>query len=130
MCIFCEIIAGNIPSRKVYEDEHVLAILDVNPLSAGHTLIMPKKHVDSFTEADTETIHQCIDVAHLLAVKITERLEAPGYNLLSNTGAVSGQSIDHLHFHIVPRYGKEKAISFGEPDTSLDLDALLAKING
>lgn len=128
MCVFCEIIAGNIPSRKVYEDEHVLAIMDINPLSAGHTLVMPKKHTDDFITADTETVHQVIDVTHTLAERIVKALGAQGVNIVTNVGEAAGQSVSHLHFHIIPRYGNDTAISFHEAETPVDLDEVFTRI--
>lgn len=125
MCIFCDIIAGTIPSRKVYEDDNVLAILDVNPLSKGHTLILPKKHTDSFLTADAETVQNLAACAHELAVMITERTGADGCNILTNCGEAAGQSVSHLHVHIIPRYNGDSAVSFEHAADSTDPDEVL-----
>lgn len=111
MCIFCEIIKGNIPSAKVYEDDEVLAILDISQVTKGHTLVMPKKHVENILECDDETLAHLIIVTKKLAAQITEKLGAGGCNIVNNTNPVAGQSVMHLHFHIIPRYGSDDAIS-------------------
>ncbi len=111
MCIFCEIIKGNIPSAKVYEDDEVLAILDISQVTKGHTLVMPKKHVENILECDDETLAHLIIVTKKLAAQITEKLGAAGCNIVNNTNPVAGQSVMHLHFHIIPRYGSDDAIS-------------------
>ena len=103
-CIFCEIAEGNIPAKKVFEDEDVIAFLDVNPVSYGHTLVIPKKHASSFMEADAATIGKVFGVASALASVLQERLGASGMNLLSNAGASAGQTVDHFHVHLIPRY--------------------------
>ncbi|WP_288157928.1 HIT family protein, partial [Faecalibaculum rodentium] len=83
-CIFCEIAAGNIPAKKVFEDDDVIAFLDVNPASFGHTLVVPKQHVRNFMEADAATIGKVFGVASALGRVLQEKLGASGMNLLSN----------------------------------------------
>ena len=112
MCIFCDIIAGKIPSSKVYEDNDVLAILDISQVTYGHTIVMPKKHVKNILEADEETVCRCMKVVHALSRQIVERTGAKGCNILNNCNEVAGQSVDHLHFHIIPRYSKDDACQF------------------
>ena len=112
MCIFCDIIAGKIPSSKVYEDNDVLAILDISQVTYGHTIVMPKKHVKNILEADEETVCRCMKAVHTLSRQIVERTGAKGYNILNNCNEVAGQSVDHLHFHIIPRYSKDDACQF------------------
>lgn len=126
MCIFCDIIAGRIPSKKVYEDEDVLAILDISQVTFGHTLIMPKKHVRNIVDSDEETVLKTVSAVHRLAKQIRTNTGAPALNVLSNCGEEAGQSVDHLHFHIIPRYGKEDAcrIEFA-PSKEQDLDEVL-----
>ena len=130
MCVFCEIIKGNIPSAKVYEDNDILAILDISQVTRGHTLVMPKKHVENILECDDETLQHLITVTKKLAAKITENLGAGGCNILNNTNPVAGQSVMHLHFHIIPRYGAEDAISVDfKPDHEpYDLNEVLSDI--
>ena len=103
MCIFCKIIAGEIPCHKVYEDDKVLAFLDIKPLNLGHTLVIPKKHYENLEEINEEEL-----TALTLAVKkigrlVKEKLGVAGYNISENNGEVAGQEIMHLHFHIIPR---------------------------
>ena len=112
MCIFCDIIAGKIPSSKVYEDNDVLASLDISQVTYGHTIVMPKKHVKNILEADEETVCSCMKVVHALSRQIVERTGAKGCNILNNCNEVAGQSVDHLHFHIIPRYSKDDACQF------------------
>ena len=100
MCVFCEIINGNIPSKKVYEDDDVLAILDISQATEGHTLVLPKKHFDNILEIDKETLSSVIEVVRVLSKKLIKNLNAEGCNVLNNCGEVSGQSVNHLHFHI------------------------------
>ena len=129
MCIFCDIIAGKIPSKTVYEDEDVLAILDISQVTYGHTLVMPKKHVRNIVDSDEETVLKTVSVVHRLAGKIRTNTGAPALNILSNCGEEAGQSVDHLHFHIIPRYGKDDAcrIEF-RPSEEVDLDEVLAAV--
>ena len=129
-CIFCEIAAGRIPAKKVFEDEDVIAFLDVNPTSFGHTLVVPKTHVKNFMEADAAIIGKVFGTASALGKILQENLGATGRNRLSNAGESAGQSVDHFHVHLIPRYDdrtKEAlTLEFGPMD--LDLDQVLAKI--
>lgn len=129
-CIFCEIAQGNIPSRKVYEDEDVLAFLDVNPVTYGHTLVIPKKHCGSYLEADAETIGKVFGVATALSNQLAKALGAEGMNLLSNAGEAAGQTVPHFHVHLIPRYSDEKKdqlkLAFGKVDA--DLNEVLKQI--
>ena len=131
MCIFCDIIENKIPSKKVYEDDNVLAILDISQVTYGHTLVMPKKHFKNILEADEETACQCISVAQKLARQIVENLDAKGCNILNNCNEVAGQSVDHLHFHIIPRYSENDSVKIAfEESAQQDLDAVLERIKG
>ena len=101
-CIFCKIIAGDIPSTKVYEDDWVLAFRDIAPQAPTHILVIPKEHIPSFAGINEENAPL---IAHLLTVaaKIAreEGLEAGGYRIVSNCGPDAGQTVPHLHFHIL-----------------------------
>jgi histidine triad (HIT) family protein len=131
MCVFCDIRDHKIPSKVVYEDEDVLAILDISQVTYGHTIVMPKKHVRNILEADDETVGKCMKVAKMLAERITRNCGASGCNILNNCGEVAGQSVDHLHFHIIPRYAKDDSIVIAfHPSQPQDLDEVLKKING
>ena len=131
MCVFCEIAKGNSPSTKIYEEDNVWASLDLSQVTRGHTLVMPKKHVDNFLEADEETVSQCIKVSNQLAKKIVKNLNASGCNILNNNNEVAGQTVMHLHFHIIPRYSENDSfvVDFKEADKQ-DLTAVQKDILG
>lgn len=128
MCIFCDIIEGKIPSKKVYEDDDVLAILDISQTTYGHTLVMPKKHYENIVDCPKETLYKVISVTQDLTKKIMKNLDAKGTNTLSNTNEVSGQSVPHLHFHIIPRYDENDSIKIEFKNNEYDLDEVLNKI--
>ncbi len=108
MCIFCSIVKGDIPNYTIYEDETVLAFLDVNPTSYGHTLVIPKEHYDSFLECPEQVRNHVFEVAQKIANKMEEVLKCDGINLLSNIHEPAGQSVHHFHVHLIPRYiGKD-----------------------
>lgn len=118
-CIFCAIVAGEIPSFKVYEDDLVLAYLDINPFTKGHTLVIPKTHSANLLETDDETLAAVILRVKKIAAHLKEKLGADGFNILQNNGEAAGQTVHHLHFHIVPRYGEattEIAFANGKGD--------------
>ena len=106
-CIFCKIIAGEIPIYKVYEDKLILAFLDINPVNPGHTLVVSKKHYANIEEADEETLCQVIKTVKKVGLILKKSLAVPGYNLQMNNDPVAGQIIPHLHFHVVPRTGSD-----------------------
>ena len=112
MCIFCDIIDHKIPSKVVYEDDNVLAILDISQVTYGHTIVMPKKHVANILEADSETVKQCAEVISNLSKRIVHATKAEGCNVLNNCGEVAGQTVHHLHFHIIPRYSTDDVNSY------------------
>ena len=126
MCIFCDIIDHKIPSSVVYEDDDVLAILNVPQRLCGHTLVMPKKHMANILEADEETVVKCIRVARQLAGIIVAKTGAAGCNILNNCGTAAGQSVDHLHFHIIPRFDDSDPVTIDfQPAPELDLDEVM-----
>lgn len=105
-CIFCKIIDGDIPAAKVYEDEHVLAFLDISQVTKGHTLVIPKVHKENTYELTPEIAENLFKVVPKIANSIKEKFEPIGLNLLNNNGEAAGQSVFHYHLHILPRYGK------------------------
>lgn len=107
-CIFCKIIAGEIPSHTIYEDGEFKVILDVNPASKGHALILPKEHYANIYEIDEETASRAMKLAKKLAVHMTEVLNCDGFNILQNNHEVAGQTVFHLHIHLIPRYKNAK----------------------
>ena len=110
-CIFCAIAEGAIPSFKIYEDNFVLAYLDINPFSRGHTLVIPKEHSSGLLDTPDETLAILASRVKKVAAHLKKALPCDGFNILQNNGESAGQTVMHIHFHIVPRYGKED-ISF------------------
>ena len=102
-CIFCKIINGELPSYKVYEGEHTLAFLDINPVNPGHILVVPKKHFANLEGTDEETLCQVIKTVKKVGRSLKDNLGVAGYNISENNDPVAGQIVPHLHFHIVPR---------------------------
>lgn len=127
MCIFCEIAKKNIPSRIVYEDDKTLAFLDLSPINSGHTLIIPKKHFDNFFDLDEETASSLskttLKVVHILKDKLGYR----NLNIINNSGEISGQTVMHVHIHVIPRVENDSLkIEFGKnEEANNDLDKTL-----
>ncbi|WP_449539311.1 HIT family protein [Ferdinandcohnia sp. Marseille-Q9671] len=105
-CIFCKIISGDIPSAKVFENEHVYAFLDISQVSKGHTLVIPKVHKENVFELTSEIAQNIFEVVPSIANAIKKEFNPIGMNLLQNNGEQAGQSVFHFHLHLIPRYGK------------------------
>lgn len=103
-CIFCKIAAGEIPSATLYEDDDFRVILDIEPASKGHALIIPKEHYANLYELDDELAAKAMVLAKKIITKLTDILECDGYNVLQNNGSAAGQTVFHFHMHLVPRY--------------------------
>jgi len=103
-CLFCRIIGGQIPCHRVEENEHVLAFLDINPLTAGHTIVVPKHHAEFLEGLPAEWVNELARALGPLATRVARAVGAVGYNLLVNNGQAAGQVIPHVHFHIIPRH--------------------------
>lgn len=118
-CIFCKIIAGEIPSHTLYEDEQFKVILDVGPATRGHALIIPRDHYANLYELPEEMAADTIRLAKKMMSRMTDRLHCDGFNIIQNNGEVAGQTVFHFHMHLIPRYKNDgeilKYIS-GEPD--------------
>lgn len=129
MCIFCKIINNEIPSYKVYEDDEFLATLDIAQTTNGHTLVFPKKHIKDILEIDNKTLEKLIVLTKNLSNKIVTNMNATGLNILNNTNESAGQSVHHIHFHIIPRYDEndEVTISF-DRKSEFNLQEILNKI--
>jgi len=102
-CIFCRILAGEIPSQKVYDDARCFAILDINPVSWGHVLVLPKEHHETWTDLPPDLAADLARATQKIALAAKKAAGAEGYNLLMNNHRCSGQAIFHAHFHIIPR---------------------------
>ncbi|MHA1646070.1 MAG: HIT family protein [Promethearchaeota archaeon] len=102
-CIFCKIIAGKIPCYKVFESEHTLAFLDIGPMVAGHTVVIPKKHFFTFEDMPSEELQPFFADLQKVCKILKEKLNADGYNIVQNNYRAAGQLVEHAHYHILPR---------------------------
>ena len=127
-CVFCAIAANEIPSFKVYEDDLVLAYLDINPFSKGHTLVIPKEHSSGLLDTSDETLAALVARVKKVASHLKATLPCDGFNILQNNGEAAGQTVMHIHFHIVPRYGKEEISFVSQEGDMAELKALADRI--
>lgn len=118
-CLFCQIIAGEVSSCKIYEDEYSLAILDIFPISPGHVLVMPKKHFSTLDEMEvTEAANVFSTVVKINKALVALTPNNAGFNILQNNGKGAGQEIQHVHFHIIPRF-KDDRVRFKFPKCNI-----------
>lgn len=111
-CLFCKIINGDIPSKKIYESEFVIAFLDINPKETGHTLVVPKTHIDDIYQINSNDLEN-IRKDYFKVIEILKtKLNASGFTIATNVG--SAQEIKHLHIHIIPKYDKELKLTVDE----------------
>lgn len=132
-CVFCKIVRGEIPCHKVYEDETFLAFLDINPVNDGHTLVIPKTHFRNLFDFDAQGHSAYLEKIQYLALKICLALGAKDFNVINANGAAAQQSVDHLHFHIVPRFpndGIDLSFHGRKSYNQDDLAAIRRKISG
>ncbi|HEM4129641.1 TPA: HIT family protein [Streptococcus suis] len=119
-CIFCKIVAGEIPASKVYEDDQVLAFLDITQVTKGHTLVIPKKHYRNVLDMDAEAAGQLFTAVPAIARHLKEKLGASGLNIVNNNEEAAGQTIFHTHIHLLPRFdqndGLDIQFTVNEPD--------------
>lgn len=128
-CIFCKILAGEIPSTAVYEDDDFKAILDVNPTARGHVIILPKNHAANIYELPDEDASKIMIVAKKIATAIEKAYHCDGVNILQNNGEAAGQTVFHLHVHVIPRFkGDTVNIGWKQGDMPEDLDAICKEI--
>ena len=106
-CIFCKIAAGEIPSATLYEDDDFRVILDIEPASKGHALILPKEHYANLYELDDELAAKALVLAKKMITKLTDIVGCEGYNILQNNGKAAGQTVFHFHMHLIPRYADD-----------------------
>ena len=131
-CLFCKIVSGAIPSRRIYEDDHAVAFLDIGAWHRGHSLVVPRRHIPDLVtgEPSLSDISPAIDA---VARMLIDKLAADGINLLSSTGSVAGQEVFHLHVHLVPRYAAEPGLDkliTRTPVSAEELDAVYRQISG
>ncbi len=121
--IFSKIIRGEIPCHKLYEDDQVLAFLDINPLSPGHTLVIPKQAVARVDELTDDSAAAIGRVLPRLCRAVMKAVGCEDYNILQNNGAPAHQAVFHVHFHIIPKPGPDEGLGIGWPAQQLDNDA-------
>jgi len=120
--VFCKIIRGEIPCYKVFEDQDVLAFLDISQVTKGHTLVVPKDHYDNFLSVPQEVMHKVMDVAQRIGQVQISMLGAKGVNILTNCYEAAGQSVKHFHVHVIPRYDDEDGLRLEMKDSSEGLN--------
>ena len=106
-CIFCRIVAGKLPCTRIYEDDEVLAFLDIGPIVKGHTLVIPKAHAESLADIPPEQLDRVMRAAQTVAAAQRTGLKADGVNIHQANGAAAGQVVPHLHVHVVPRFNDD-----------------------
>lgn len=121
-CIFCKIIKGEIPCFKLFESDKTLAFLDINPLSRGHALIIPKFHGEKLVDIPDEHLGEILP----LAKKLVKATGATEYNILQNNGPTAHQVVPHVHFHMIPKPNQEEGLGVGWPQQATDMDKLKA----
>jgi histidine triad (HIT) family protein len=131
-CIFCKIVAGELPGRIVDEDERTIAFMDIAPATRGHALVIPRAHSRDLLEIEPQDLQASAIAAQRLAARLKERLGADGVNLLNACGTAAWQSVFHFHIHVIPRYDRDPlrlpwVPSEGDPD---EIDAAAQEISG
>ncbi len=111
-CIFCKILKGELPCMKIYEDEHTLSFLDIAKDVDGHILVIPKKHVTNILDADGETLSHVMNTVKKIGAHLTENCGYEGMNILNANNECSGQTVFHLHIHIIPRKRGDNVAGF------------------
>jgi histidine triad (HIT) family protein len=131
-CIFCKIANGEIPSRTLYEDNEFRVIMDLNPATKGHALILPKEHFKNLYEISDETASKVLPLAKKMATLMTEKLGCEGFNLIQNNNEIAGQSVFHFHMHLIPRYTDDNQNLVMKPNevSAEELDKIKDQILG
>ena len=107
-CIFCKIVAGKLPSHRVYEDERYVAFLDINPFSLGHTLVCPKRHGETLWDMDEREIAEVFEVASKVSMGVVAATNADGFRIMQNNGEAANQAVAHIHVHVIPSKLEDK----------------------
>ena len=127
-CIFCLIAQGKIPSSKVYESDSLYAFLDLNPMQKGHTLLIPKKHAKDIFDLDPALGSELVSAMQKISRAIMEVTGATGLNIYQNNGRSAGQEVDHLHWHLIPRFDGVKCWPQGKYDSMDEMNDFAARI--
>ncbi len=114
-CLFCKIVAGDVPSVRVQEDERTVAFMDINPATRGHLIVVPREHATGLHDIDPEDLNACTVAAQQLAGRMPGKLGADGVNLLNCAGRAAWQTVFHFHLHVIPRYEDDPLRLPGQP---------------
>jgi histidine triad (HIT) family protein len=114
-CIFCKIVAGDVPSHKVYEDDATFALLDINPATHGHTLVIPKQHVADLYDASPDVLSAIAHTVQTVARRLQQALQPDALNVIQNNGSAAGQTVFHYHVHLIPRWKGDGALKLWRP---------------
>lgn len=125
-CLFCKIILHKIPSHIIYEDEHTIAFLDIMPLDKGHTLVISKIHSTNFINTNDDIISFVNITAKKVARQIEVQLNTSAFNFISNNGILAGQTIEHYHLHIIPKYSSRSGLQLPKSQIVVDSKNLTA----
>ena len=131
-CIFCKIVAGELPADVIQEDEHTLAFMDLNPWTRGHALVIPRTHSRNLYEVDDEDLEHAVTAARQLALTMRERLGCDGVNLLNCCEPAAWQTVFHTHIHVIPRYAGDplRVPASPAPTSPEERSEVAAKIRG
>ncbi|KAH8595177.1 HIT-like domain-containing protein [Bisporella sp. PMI_857] len=119
-CIFCKIVKGDIPSFKLFESDKIFAFLDINPLSKGHALVIPKHHGEKLADIPDDALSEILPVVK----KLVLATGAENYNVLQNNGRLAHQEVGHVHFHMIPKPNETEGLGIGWPQQKIDMDEL------
>lgn len=129
-CIFCKIINKEIPARIIFENDDYLAFLDIEPNTLGHSLVIPKKHIENFAAQTDDQAAEHMRVVHRIGLQLHRLLSSAGFNVAINNGRSAGQLVDHVHWHIIPRYEGDGLQHFAHsPEAKEKLDEVFKKLN-
>ncbi len=131
-CLFCRIVAGELPSTRVHEDERSIAIMDIFPATPGHVLVIPREHADDIHSASDEDVAHCAQVAKRLAGRAMAALAADGVTIMQSNGAAAWQTVFHYHVHVIPRYDGDPLVlpwtpASGDPAEIAEVAAALER---
>lgn len=131
-CVFCLIRDGQIPSVRLFENERIMAFLDINPGNSGHALVVTKAHAETIFEIDDEDLSAAAAGAKRLAIAVKAALNPDGVNLLQTNGAAAGNTVPHFHLHVLPRWTDDGKLRFWRPEPAdpKDLEEIAARIRG
>lgn len=128
-CLFCKIVKGELPSVKVYENDKILAFLDLNPVNQGHVLVIPKEHFENLSTTTDEVLGELVKVSKKVGAAVLAATGNPAFNLTVNNGKESGQVVSHTHFHIIPRFnGDGLRLWSGKAYAAGEMEAMGEKI--